>query len=156
MKFIKKYKTILIMLVVCLLLMILAAFAVYRMFYPSNDKSVYGNRLDNAPAIEESVISKIKEEVLKTNLVSDFEYRTSVKTMKFYIDVKSTTKFEDATKLSDKIIANLSNDVIDFYDISIYLKQPEGEYKEYPAIGYSAKESKEFSWLINKEVEANE
>ena len=43
MKFIKQYKTVLILLVISLFLIILAAFAVYRMFYPSNDKSVYGD-----------------------------------------------------------------------------------------------------------------
>ena len=85
-------------------------------------------------------------------LVDSFKYRTNVKTVIFTIDVKSTTKIADAKKISDKIINNLPNDVIEFYDISIYLVQSSGNSKEYPAIGYSSKGSKEFNWTINKEV----
>lgn len=152
MKFIKKYKTALIIAFVCILLMVLAFFAVYRMFYPSNDKSVYGNRLDNAPIISDEVISKIKEDLLKTELIESFEYKTSVKTMKFYIDVKSTTKVDKAKNLSETIIANLTDDITNFYDISIYLTQKNGENVEYPAIGYHAKGEKTFNWVVNKEV----
>ncbi len=156
MKFIKKYKTVLILLVVCLFLMILASFAVYRMFYPSNDKSVYGDRLINAPEISSEVIDKIEKEITNTNLVSSFKYRTSVKTMVFTIDVKENTQITDAEKLSEKIINNLSSDIIDFYDISVYLIQSSAKLKEYPAIGYSSKGDKTFNWIINKEVASSE
>ncbi len=156
MKFIKKYRTILILLVVCLLLMVLAAFAVYRMFYPSNDKSVYGDRLNGAPTITEDIINKIKEEIEDYDFVESFKYRTSVKTMVFNIDVASGTKIDKAQKLSEEIINNLTSDIIDFYDISLYLTQKDGDSVDYPAIGYSSKGSKNFMWTLNKEVSDSE
>ena len=156
MKFIKKHLTAIIVTIICLLLVILAAFAVYRMFYPSNDKSVYGNRLDNAPEISSEMISKIKEEIINSEIVNTIEYNTTVKTMKFYIDVKDNTKIESAKKLSNIVIENLTDDIINFYDISIYLTQKNGKMKEYPAIGYHSKGNKVFNWVINKEVEDSE
>lgn len=156
MKFIKKHLTAIIIIFVCIVLLVLAAFAVYRMFYPSDNKSVYGDRLNNAPDIDSLAITKIKEEILATELVETFEYELNVKTMKFYIDVKQTTKINKAQDLSDIIIENLSEEVTNFYDISIYLTQKTKEYPEYPAIGYHSKGAKVFNWVINKEVEESE
>lgn len=156
MKFIKKHLTAIIVTLICLILVILAAFAVYRMFYPSNDKSIYGKRLDNAPLISDDVISKIKEKLNNSKIVNTIEYNTSVKTMKFYIDVKENTKIENSKKLSEIIIENLNEDIIKFYDISVYLTQTSGDNKEYPAIGYHAKGTDKFNWVINKEVDNSE
>lgn len=156
MKFIKKHLTAIIVTFICLLLVILAAFAVYRMFYPSNDKSVYGNRLDNAPEISSEMISKIKEKMINSEIVNTIDYNTTVKTMKFYVDVKDNTKIESAKKLSNIVIENLTDDIINFYDISIYLTQKNGKMKEYPAIGYHSKGDDKFNWVINKEVEDSE
>ena len=156
MKFIKKHLTAIIVTIICLVLLVLAAFAVYRMFYPSSDKSVYGSRVDDAPEITNEVISDIKTKVLDSKIVNTIEYNTSVKTMKFYIDVKDDTKITKAQDLSDIVIENLSEDIIKFYDISIYLTQKTGVMLEYPAIGYHAKESDKFNWVINKEVESSE
>ena len=156
MKFIKKHLTAIIVTLICILLLILAGFAVYRMFYPSNDKDIYGKRLENAPQINNEIILKIKDEVLESKLVNTIEYNTNVKTMKFYIDVKEDTKITKAQELSNIVIKNLSDDIVNFYDISIYLTQKNGEMVEYPAIGYHAKESNKFNWVVNKEVKTNE
>ena len=70
MKFIKKNKTFVIVASICLVLILLMGFAVYRMFYPSNG-SVYGNRLENAPEIDNAVIEQIKNKINDTNLVEE-------------------------------------------------------------------------------------
>ncbi len=146
MKFIKKNKTFVIVASICLVLILLMGFAVYRMFYPSNG-SVYGNRLENAPEIDNAVIEQIKNKINDTNLVEEVNYETNVVVMKFFIKVKDNTKLEDAKKFGDIILDTLSSKVIGFYDIEIYLTNENNS--SYPAIGYHSKNAESFSWTDN-------
>ena len=149
MEFIKKHKAQFGVGIICLILLILAVFAVYRMFYPSSSKSVYGNRLENAPEIDGAVIEKIKTEIVESELALEVTYETKVATMKFFIDVASGTKIEKAKQLSQIILDSLSTKVIDFYDIELFFVDPSGENTDYPLIGYHSKTSTEFSWVDN-------
>lgn len=146
MKFMKKNKTIVIVGIICLVLFILMAFAVYRMFYPSSG-SVYGDRLDNAPEIDNAVIEQIKSKIMDSNLVEEVKYETNVAVMKFFISVKDSTKLADVQKLGDIILDTLSTKVISFYDIEVYLTNENNE--QYPSIGYHSKSASSFSWTNN-------
>ena len=146
MKFMKKNKTIVIVGIICLVLFILMAFAVYRMFYPSSG-SVYGDRLDNAPEIDNAVIEQIKSKIMDSNLVEEEKYETKVAVMKFFISVKDSTKLADVQKLGDIILDTLSTKVISFYDIEVYLTNENNE--QYPSIGYHSKSASSFSWTNN-------
>ena len=146
MKFMKKNKTIVIVGIICLVLFILMAFAVYRMFYPSSG-SVYGDRLDNAPEIDNAVIEQIKSKIMDSNLVEEVKYETNVAVMKFFISVKDSTKLDDAQKLGDIILDTLSTKVTSFYDIEVYLTNENNE--QYPSIGYHSKSASSFSWTNN-------
>ncbi len=146
MKFMKKNKTIVIVGIVCLILLVLMGLAIYRMFYPSNE-SVYGDRLDNAPEIDNAVIEQIKNKITDTGLIEEVKYETNVAVMKFFISVKDSTKLEDAQKLSDIILETLSTKVINFYDIEVYLTNENNE--QYPSIGYHSKSASSFSWINN-------
>ncbi len=149
MEFIKKHKTSLIIATVCLFLIVLACFAVYRMFYPSNSKSIYGDRLTNAPVIDNNAIEQIKSSINESGLVTDVKYEKKVATMRFFIYVKSDTDLDDAKELSDIILNFLSQEIIKFYDIEIILTDPEGVNEAYPALGYHSKSADEFSWSSN-------
>lgn len=150
MKFIKKHKVGLIVSLVCLVLIILAGIAVYSMFNPSN-KGVYGNRLAGEVLIEDATISTIKEKLNSSGIVITSNYRKSVRTLKFTINVKDNTKLEDAYKLSDIIIDNLSKEAVGYYDIEIYLTE-NTENVNYPTIGYRSNKASRFTWVNNKEV----
>lgn len=156
MNFIKKNKVALIVIFICLILVVLAGFAVYRMFYPSGNKSIYGDRLTNAVEIDNAVIEQIKQEIKDTDLVSSVDYQLNVRTMKFFIDVKKDTKIEKAQQLSKIILDKLSTKVITYYDIQIYLTQSVKEDANYPSIGYHSKDATFFSWVVNKEGRTNE
>lgn len=149
MEFVKKHKSVVVVTLICLVLFILAFLAVYRMFYPSNSKSVYGNRLDNAPLIDNAVIEKIKKEIVATDLVEEISYSTNVAIMKFFIDVKADTKVEKAKDLTSIILNNLSTKVIAFYDIEVYFTEKTEKNSNYPLIGYHSKNATEFSWAGN-------
>ena len=150
MKFIKRHITAIIVTIIVLVLLVLAGFAVYRMFYPSNEKSVCGQR-GNGPVITEEILSSIKDSEL-INTIS-YDLGLCETTIKVYIDVKDNVKIKDAQKLGEKIKENMTDEAIKFYDISVYLTQSAGEFKEYPAIGYHSKGGEKFNWVINKEVQ---
>lgn len=146
MKFIKKNKTMVIIASICLVLLALMCFAIYRMFYPSN-KSIYGDRLENAPEIDNAVIEQIKNKIMETKFVEAVNYQTNVVTMKFFIAVKDGTKLKDAQKVDEIILDGLSETVINFYDIQIYLTNENNS--DYPSIGYHSKKASAFSWIDN-------
>lgn len=158
MKFIKRHMTAIVVFIICLILMLLAGFAVYRMFYPSNDKSVYGDRAEGSAEISAESIEKIKTDINETGLVNSVRYELSPSktTMKFFIDVKKDTKIDKAKKLSEHVLNNLSKDVLGFYDITINLTQNDGEMVEYPAIGQFSLGANNFYWVVNKEVQESE
>jgi len=156
MKFIDKHKTVLIVSLICLILLVLASLAVYRMFYPSGDKSIYGDRLQDAPEVEANIIEEIKTEITNSGLVNEISYTKNVRVIKFIIDVKENAKVMDAEGLSKIILNKLTTKVTTYYDIEIYLTQKNGEDTNYPAIGYHSKNAEYFSWVTNKEEVKNE
>ena len=156
MEFIKNHKATIIVTLVCIILVILVGFTVYSMFYPSNDKSLYNDRLEGAKEIDNAVIEQIKIEMGKTNLTNNVEYSTSVRTMKFFIDVKKNVKAKELEKLTDIILEKLSTKIIGFYDIQVSFTQKEGTFNEYPAMAYHSKNAEEFSWTLNKSGENDE
>lgn len=158
MNFIKKHLTAIIVTLVCLILLVLAGYAVYRMFYPSNDKSVHGDRGVGAPTITDTDFATVSEKIYDTDLVNKISHNISSSntTIKFFIDVKADTKIKDAKEIEDIVLENFSADVIEFYDITINLTQKEGNMVDYPAIGQKAKNSKVFNWVLNKEVSDSE
>ena len=146
MSFIKKNKTSLVVGIICIIVVVLISLAIYRMFYPSND-SIYGDRLDNAPEIDNAVIEQIKTKMLDTGLIENVEYETNVATMKFFVSVSDNTKLEEAQKLGDIILDTLSTKIINFYDIEVFLTNENNE--QYPSIGYHSKSASLFSWINN-------
>lgn len=157
MNFIKTHKKTVIVMVTCLILMILAIFAVYKMLYPNSNKSPYGHRLENAPAIDNAVVEKTKSNMLDKGNVNTVMYELRGPIMKFYIDTKKDTKVEDAQKLADIIIETFSNTITQFYDIEVYITQKENETaSEYPVIGYHSKDAKAFSFVVNKAGDTDE
>ena len=146
MNYIKKNKTTVIVAIICLVLVVLMGVAVYRMFYPSNG-SVYGDRQENAPEIDNVVNEKIKNKIMDSDLVEEVNYNTNVTTMKFFIKVKDSAKLEKVQALSDIILDTLSTKVVSFYDIEIYLTNENNS--SYPSIGYHSKNAESFSWTNN-------
>lgn len=154
MNFIKTHKNALIVVLTCLVLMILALVAIYRMFYPNSSKSVYGDRTAGAPQIDSAIIEKIKNEITEKDITNSVSYRLDGVIMKFFIDTKKDTKVPDAQQLTDVILDNLALSITDFYDIQVYMTQTEKEDAvEFPMIGYHSKDAKEFTFVLNKKVD---
>lgn len=151
MNFIKKHRTSLIVAMVCLILVILAVVAIYKMFYPNSGDDVYGPRLENAVEIDNAVLEKTKEDIKNLGTVNTVTYHLSGPTMKFFVDVKNDTTVEQVKEMPKIILDNFSKTVTTYYDIEIYFTQKEGKDASFPIIAYHSKSAEQFSFVINKE-----
>lgn len=147
MKFIEEHKTSLIITLVCIILFVLMFIAVYSMFNPTSDKSLYGGRLDNEVEVPSNIIDEIKNEISSSDIVNSTSYNKNVKILKFFIEVKDNTKIKDAQKLASIITDKLDKQVLSYYDIEVYFK---GNGDDYPAIGYHSKNASNFTFTINR------
>jgi len=147
MKFIKKHITAIVISIICIVLLVLVFIAVYSMFNPSNSKDIYGSRLDNEVIVSDSIISTIETKIKENDIVSSVTYNKNVRIIKFIIDVKDDTKVEDSYKLGSVILENLTDEILSYYDIEIYVTS---NTDKYPMIGYKSKNSETFSWTLNR------
>lgn len=147
MKFIKEHKTGIIVGVVCLILAILVFVAVYSMFNPSNSKGIYGSRLDNEVVVSDSDIENIKTKLNETSIVNTITYNKNVRIIKFIINVKDDTKIEESYKLGNLILENFSKEILNYYDVEVYVTS---NTDNYPIIGYCSKNADTFTWTLNR------
>ena len=141
MNFIKKHKIAIIVITICLILIILAGLSISKMMFPSSAEDINGDRLINAPLINQEDIDKVLTELKGKSSVVDATYNKNVRILKFFISFKSNTKLEDAKKITSIITSNLTNDILNYYDIEVFL---EADNSEFPAIGQCFKGEKTF------------
>ena len=141
MNFIKEQKIAIIVISVCLILIILAGLSISKMMFPSSAEDINGDRLVNAVAVEPEKINQILTELKGKSSVIDVTYNKNIRILKFLISFKPDTKLEDAKKLTSIITSNLTNDILNYYDIEVFL---EADNSEFPAIGQCFKGEKTF------------
>lgn len=141
MNFIKEHKIAIIVITVCLILIILAGLSISKMMFPSSAEDINGDRLINAPLINQEDIDKVLTKLKDKSSVVDATYNKNVRILKFFISFKSDTKLEDAKKITSIITSNLTNDILNYYDIEVFL---EADNSEFPAIGQCFKGEKTF------------
>lgn len=147
MKFIKKHKKGIIVLVLVLLILgLLLAFL--HTLMPDNKKSAWGSRIndiENHPITDED-INKVRDALTNHTSVNAVTHRLSGRTMNFIITVNSGVTREKSESLAEDIINNLSDDIKGYYDIELYYKSLDSEDSVYPFMGYKNKLSSKFSF----------
>lgn len=129
MKFIKKHKYTLLVIVVFLVLFIFAFIGLKNLLIPDNDIDKYGDRLEGMEKypISDEVISTIKNTIKETKKANDVKYRLEGKIMMFQIDVVKGTNDKSIETLGDMILSNLSDDLKTFYDVHLIITCNEDE-----------------------------
>lgn len=138
MNFIKNHKIAVIVITLCLILIVLALISISKMMLPSSS-DINGNRLANEIYIDSDSIEKILNKLKSDDDVIDATYNKNIRILKFFITFESNTKLEDAKKTSDIILSNLSNEILDYYDVEVFLSS-----ESFTAIGQCFKGSKTF------------
>lgn len=151
MDFMKKHKFKLMLLGVFILVLIISLFALVALLYPDSRKNVYGNRLNGIENVKISnqVITEIKDKVGNKDFVNDIDYTLKGRLINFSIEVKDTTKLNDAKKLVDYITDIFDDDTKSYYDIQVFVVSEVKESKSYPIVAYKHKKSDKFVWTNN-------
>ena len=143
--------------IVAVLFIAVIAICISILFTPTGE-SVYGNRLEgieNYPISNEK-IDEIKKILLENKYCKEVNYQLTGRIMKFFITVEAETGSVNAQRLGDKIVDNLSETELGYYDLAIYISST-GDDSQYPMLGAKSKNDAAIAWVVNKgEAEENE
>ena len=149
-KFLKKNKYTVIVLVIFIVLVFLLA-QVVNIFFPSQGKAIYGNRLSG---IEKVKISAQKYETIE-NTLEDEEFVKEAKAelngrlLNVLVTLKEDASKDNAKSLPNKVLEQLDEDQRKYYDIQVFL-QKEKEDNSFPIIGYKHHKKDSFSYTKDR------
>ena len=144
MKYIQQHKQQSVLIAISLVLVILIALTIFNVF--GSNSSPYGNRLDEVASINDTEMTKIKEDLLSNKKITTVNYNVNVKVIKFYIDTTATSN--EAQAFANTVLADLNEKSVNGYDIEIYVTNSNSV--DFPMIGYHSKSATTFSWVLNK------
>lgn len=148
MKFVKKHKIKIIVLVVFVIVMLLATLGLKELLYPNTQKDIYGNRLDGIEKYDinqhklDGIVSLIKEE----ESVSNASARLSGKVINIIITVKPEIDLITSKTIGDKLLEKFTTEEKGYFDIQLFINNSNAEDELYPIIGYKHHTSLSFKW----------
>ncbi len=148
MKFLKKYRNVIIVAVIVVILLSLATYTFYRMFYPNAGVDVYGSRTEGIPMIENSILENINNKLKESPNVTEVNSRISGALIKFNVTLTENTLVDTSKSLANIILENLEKDITENYDIEINYQ---GTDTYLPMVGYKSKQTTTFTFTENKE-----
>lgn len=152
MKHIKKYRVIIIVLIV-IALMLCTFFAFKSFLYPSDSKSVYGNRLDG---IKDVPITSNKKMGVVNEIKTNAEVKTSSMNVQgtiinVIIRGKDSLAVDKAKEIVGNTMKKFSDKEKEAYDIQFFITGT-----KYTLIGYKNKTTADVVWTEVSEVDGNE
>lgn len=147
-KFLKRHIIAIIVIVILLIIGIVGFGLAREMLGVGKEGTIYGNRLDGIEKIglKNESLENITKEIKKNEYIKSATYRVEGKTINFTIDVAPETSIENARKVTEPILATLTDSEKSFYDIQIFVTCKEVESEGYPMNGYKHRTSSEFVW----------
>ena len=139
------------MAVVVFLIVILLLVQIKNIFFPSEEKAIYGNRLEGSSSVR---ISKDKKKSIENNIVADgiaskASVRVSGRIIEVMITVEAEASVDAAKDLTDKILDKLNKSEERYYDVQVFINKTEAT-SNFPIIGYKHHKKKHFSWTKNR------
>lgn len=157
MKFIKKNRYTLILLLVFALLFC-CAITFKKLFIADGDKDKYYGRIDSKTDVEikQSVLDGICKDLEGKEEVTLCTGRRQGKVINFVITVKDEVTSENAKKLSDEVIKQFSDTEISYFTLQYFVKKNNEKLNNFPIIGAHSPNIKETVWTKDREIsEAN-
>jgi len=147
MAFIKKHKTLVIVLSIILILIIGVLFLV-KMLMVDEDGNEYGNRLQGIESvtIKNETISKLKSEIKALEEVDNINYRLQGRLIYITLTLNDGISIDNAKEIGTKILEYFSQEEKNYYDIQMILKNKNKEMEGYPKIGYKHKSTETVVW----------
>ena len=153
MSFIRKNKFVIIAIGVFLILVILA-FQVVRMFFPTEGKALYGNRLDGIEEVKlsDNKLNKIASALEDNESVKEAKASLQGKIIEVIITAQDDTTVDAAKGVSTIVLDALNKDEKSFYDIQIFVTK-DTDANDFPIIGYKHYAKDNFSWTKDRGAE---
>lgn len=153
MKFIKRRKYTIILLVLFGLLVFLGV-KVKEVLMPDEAKASYGERLEDIDKypISDEVYNKIQEEYDANDNVKQISHHLQGKIIKYFITVDDKVSVKDAKALGDKIITYFDETTLSYYSIQIYLTKTDEALNNFPIIGMKDPLSSSVSWTMDRDI----
>lgn len=135
-----KYKKLIKWVIILVILIVLSVILYKMLFYSTDEKSVYGVRLNEIKEhkITDSKLEKLKKDS-KVEKVSDVNIKIKGKLIKYFILFdEGVSKDEIKGKVND-MLGLLDENIKGFYDITFYIRQNTGDDEKYIMLGYKHK-----------------
>ena len=157
MKFIKKNRYSIILVLVFILLLCLGI-KVKEILMPDDKKASYGNRLDerNEHIIEKSLYDKIKFELESKEDIDLVTYREQGKIINFIVTVNDKMDIASAKKVGESIVTYFGEDDISYYTLQIYVKKNDEKLNNFPIIGAKNPLTETIIWTHDREISKEE
>lgn len=151
MKFIKKNKYTLIVIVAFILIMIIGAKAM-ELFFPNTGKAVYGNRLDGIEEvrIKDSKMEQVLAEMKEDAAITDIDQETRGRLVSFIITVSDEVGLDVAKSFADRAIASFDDNQKAYYDFQVLIQKANKELLDFPIIGYRHHNNTVFVWTKDR------
>lgn len=134
MRWIKKHITI-IVIVVVILLLIGGFFLAKDIFFPDENKAIYGTRLEGREKVTISKETKNKVKELLQEGSEKVDVRVAGRIIYIHIYVTGDTPQEKAKEMGNKSLEAFSDAEKSYYDIQIMINHKENQ-SQYPILGY--------------------
>lgn len=151
MEFIKKYKFLIIIICIGILLLILSSSSIIKLFFPNLGVPIYGDRLDNIEdvKISSSRRSEIANTLMLNDSINNAKVNVSGAIINIIIDVKEGIDITEAKNMGLKALMELSDDEKKVYDIQLFITQNEVTDEDdilFPIIGYKNRLNTNIVW----------
>ncbi len=150
MKWIKKNKIMLIAILVYIVIA-LVGYKALRVFFPSTEAAIYGDRLDNEVVVEQETLDGIKIRISALEFVKEVKVRKSGRIINVLVTIMDSTSKDAARSLSNYILEGFSDSQIGWYDFHLLVNKEDKNENDFPMLAYKQHNSTEFSWTKSRE-----
>ncbi len=157
MKYIKKNKLTVFIIVIFVVLVFIGAY-IYNLFFSSGRKEAYGNRLDGIEEvrISDDTYKQIVKSLKENKTVTDASTDCKGKIVNIIITVTDEETKENAKKISETVLKHFDKEQLEFYDIQVFVKKNNAELNDFPIIGYKQNGKSGFTWTKDRAVVKDE
>lgn len=157
MKFIKERKYTVIFTIIFILILIIGLKA-YDLFVPVEGTPVYGERLkdQNKHKIESTVLDKFKEANASNTKLKETTYRVSGRVLNIFLVVDDGMSINDAKTLGNSVITNLTEDILGYYSVQIFVSKTDEAQNNFPIIGLKDPLSQNVVWTKDRAITQKE
>lgn len=150
MKWIKKNKMMIIAIVVFSAISLIG-YKALKVFFPSTDAAIYGDRLDNKIDVDKELYEGIKTRIAGQEFVKDVKVRESGRIINVVVTIMDSTSMDAAKSLSGLILEGFSDSQIGYYDFQLYVNKEDKKENDFPILAYKQHNSTEFVWSKDRQ-----